>query len=143
MEEITSSSVSGLILAYPLLVDKIPLATPTSTRSFSHWVGLQPPSTHNEPWCQGARAAQGVALTLSDPLTFHLYDSHVPRRQAQRVMHNPLHHHYRTQGPSVQVRHPQVSPQVCCNVTLALSTRPPTFVLSLPFLDHHTARLQV
>lgn len=90
-------------------------------------------ATLHPRWALVSERPTGVALTLSDPLASHLYDSHVLRRQAQWVMHNPLHHHHHTQGPSVQVRHPQVSPQVCCNVTLALSIRRDSCCLLLLF----------
>lgn len=115
MEGITSSSVSDLISVYPLHVDRIPVAV-------TGWGCSHPPPTMSLGVREPERPT-GVALTLSDPLASHLYDSHIPRRQAQRVMHNPLHHHRHTEGPWVQVRHPQVCPQVCCNVTFALSIR--------------------
>lgn len=82
MEGITSSSVSDLILVYPRHVDRIPVAV-------TGWGCSHPPPTMSLGVREPERPT-GVALTLSVPLASHLYDSHIPRRQAQRVMHNPL-----------------------------------------------------
>lgn len=148
MEGITSSSVSDLILAYPLLVDKIPMATPTPTLSFSHWVGLQPPSTHDEPWCQGARAAHGGGTNPLWPSRLSSLWLSCPEvtsttGDAQPPPSSPPHSRSFGTGKTSPDLPTGVLQCDICTFNQAQFSPLPTFFLSLPFLDCHTARLQV